>query len=173
MKNLRIQTLTFVLLAIFSLSTFQAEAQSNKGKQNAKRTGKNVNCNKQSRTQCKIPDLTAEQQKKIEDLKLKHKKKMNSRRNILAEKNARLNTLRSADNANMSEINKTIDEIGAIRTQMMKDKEAHYQSIRSLLNDKQKVYFDSKRHRGGDACRGGGKHRKGDRQANAQGCGNK
>ena len=45
-------------------------------------------------------------------------------------------------------INKTIDEIGALQIQMMKEREAHHQQIRSILAEKQRVIFDSRGGKG-------------------------
>ncbi|MCF6240543.1 MAG: Spy/CpxP family protein refolding chaperone [Bacteroidales bacterium] len=95
-----------------------------------------------------IPNLTAEQQTKITDLRTAHLKKMQDYRNQLAEKSVRLQTLRTAENADMKEINRIIDEIGVLRTEMMKRREQHFQNVRSLLTNEQKVFFDSFKSRG-------------------------
>ena len=68
---------------------------------------------------------------------------MNSGDRKLAEKGVRLQILRSADNVDMNSINKSIDEMGVIQTNMLKNKEQHFQSVRDLLTDDQKVYFNN------------------------------
>ena len=93
-----------------------------------------------------IPDLTEEQKEKIEAVKLDHKKQKMQLKNELNEKMAHKKTLMTSDDVDMQEINKTIDEIGAIKTEMMKKDAAHIQEIRSLLTDEQRIYFDSHRH---------------------------
>jgi Spy/CpxP family protein refolding chaperone len=98
---------------------------------------------------CNLMDLTEAQQKKIDELRTLHQKNMLQHRNQLAEKNARLQTLRTAEKADMTAINKTIDEIGTLKTQMMKERENHIQQIRGQLTDSQKVQFDSKAGKGG------------------------
>ena len=70
-------------------------------------------------------------------------KAMQPLRNQLGEKKARLRTLSTADKVNMTEVNKIIDDIGAMQTQLMKLKEQHRQEIRKLLNDEQRVMFDA------------------------------
>jgi hypothetical protein len=50
----------------------------------------------------------------------------------------------------MNAINSTIDEIAALRGQMMKLHMANRQEIRKLLTDKQRVIFDTKGHLGFD-----------------------
>jgi Spy/CpxP family protein refolding chaperone len=115
--------------------------------------------NQDSGFQCNIPDLSADQQKKIEDLSIGHQKKMLQLRNQIQEKEAALNTLRTADKAEMTAINKTIDEIGAIKTQIMKEREAHNQQVRSILTESQKVFFDTRGGKGfknGQCCGNGG-----------------
>ncbi len=90
-----------------------------------------------------IPDLTDVQKQKIEDLNLAHTKDMTSLKNQMNEKDAHLKTLQTADKADMTAINKTIDEISALKADMMKKCTANRQSIRDLLTDKQKVVFDA------------------------------
>lgn len=90
-----------------------------------------------------IPNLTADQQTKITDLRTVHLKERQNFSNQLAEKGVRLQILRSADNADMNTINKSIDELGVIQTSMMKNKEQHFQSVRALLTDNQKVYYNN------------------------------
>ncbi|MBE0432071.1 periplasmic heavy metal sensor [candidate division WOR-3 bacterium] len=101
-----------------------------------------------------IPGLTEEQQTRIKTMRVEHMKAMQSLRNQLGEKKARLRTLTTGDKVNMTEVNKMIDEIGSLRTKMMKQKEQHRQEIRNLLNDEQRIFFDT-RHK---------MHEKGERQ---------
>ncbi|OFX44174.1 MAG: hypothetical protein A2046_08105 [Bacteroidetes bacterium GWA2_30_7] len=89
-----------------------------------------------------IPNLTEEQTKKIESLKTPHLKQMLPIKNQLGEKKAQLNTLSTAEKADMVAINKKIDEIGDLKTQMMKNREAHKQEIRKILTEEQRLIFD-------------------------------
>jgi Spy/CpxP family protein refolding chaperone len=83
-------------------------------------------------------------------------------RNQMGEKSAQLQTLRTAEKADMNAINKTIDEIGLIKTQMMKERENHLQQVRGVLTDSQRTQFDTRRGAGkkggygnyGMGCRG-------------------
>lgn len=108
-----------------------------------------------------IADLTDVQKQKIEELTLAHTKSMTGFKNQMNEKNAHLKTLQSADKADMTAINKTIDEITAIKGDMMKTCAANKQSIRSLLTDKQKITFDANASKGGCSHEGSGKCSKG------------
>jgi len=90
-----------------------------------------------------MPDLTEEQQEKIKALRVKHMEALKPLRNELGEKKARLRTLTTSDKVNMSEINKVIEDIGRMKTEMMKLKEQHRQEVRRLLTDEQRVMFDA------------------------------
>jgi Spy/CpxP family protein refolding chaperone len=57
---------------------------------------------------------------------------------------ARQKTLTTADNTDMKAINANIDEITKIQNQLMKKSVAMKQQFRSLLNDEQKVWYDSR-----------------------------
>jgi Spy/CpxP family protein refolding chaperone len=143
MKSMNLKVFAILLAGILFLGSNQIMAQKGRNMQN---------CQKGPGYQCNIPDLTEAQQKKIDELKLGHQKNMIQYKNELAEKDAHLQTLRTADKSDMNAINKTIDEIGAIKVQMMKEKENHRQQVRAQLTDAQKVQFDMRQGKG---CRGG------------------
>jgi Spy/CpxP family protein refolding chaperone len=98
---------------------------------------------KMSKHKGMIPGLSEEQQEQIKTLRTEHMKAMQPLRNQLGEKKARLRTLTTADKVNMAEVNKVIDDIGKMQTQLMKRKEQRRQEIRKLLNDEQRVIFDA------------------------------
>jgi Spy/CpxP family protein refolding chaperone len=148
MRRKNLKTVALIVVGILFLSSNQLLAQQGNNMQK---------CPKENGINCKIPDLTEAQQKKIEELKLAHQKNMLQFRNQLAEKNSHLQTLRTADKADMTAINKTIDEIGAIRIQMMKERESHLQQVRAQLTDSQRLQFDMhKGKRGFEGCPNGG-----------------
>jgi Spy/CpxP family protein refolding chaperone len=110
-----------------------------------------------------IPDLTEEQESKIEDLRLSHMKEMMQSRNQLNEKRAERRSLQTQDNPDMEAIYSVIEEMGKIRTGMNKDRAKHHQEIRSLLNEEQKIFFDNhmmmkrgRMHHNGRSMRGRG-----------------
>ncbi|GAB4343314.1 MAG: hypothetical protein Kow0037_31340 [Calditrichia bacterium] len=105
-----------------------------------------------------VPNLTDEQKQKIDELRVPHLRKMQDLRNQVMEKRARLHTLSTADKPNMGEINKVIDEIGKLRTQIMKERQAHRQQIRGLLTEEQRVIFDSRPMRMGKRGKGSRGH---------------
>jgi Spy/CpxP family protein refolding chaperone len=93
-----------------------------------------------------IPDLTEEQREQIKTLRTEHMKAVQPMRNQIGEKKARLRTLTTSDKVNMSEVDRVIEDIGKIKTEMMKLMAQHRQEIRRLLNDEQRVFFDAHHH---------------------------
>lgn len=91
----------------------------------------------------RIPDLTEEQEAKIEKLRAEHLEKMLPMRNELGEKEARLRTLSTGKNVDLNKVNKMIEEIGSLKTKMAKERETHRQEIREMLTDSQKLAFDT------------------------------
>lgn len=90
-----------------------------------------------------IPDLTEQQKTQIEKLRTEHLKVMVPLKNQLAEKETRLHTISTVENVDMSMVNKLIEEIGAIKTQMMKERAVLRQKIRKLLTESQRLFLDA------------------------------
>lgn len=88
-------------------------------------------------------NLTDEQEEKITALRDAHMKEMADLQNDLAIKRSELQTLRLADKADLNQINKKLDEIGQLTTEMSKKKAAHEQDILNVLTDEQKDLFRS------------------------------
>ncbi len=130
MKHFKI-TATGVLLIVM---LFNVNAFAQRGYGRAGGNGQGYFCNN-------IPNLTADQQTKITSMRTAHWKKMQESRNLLALKRAKLQTLRSSGDINA--INKIIDDMSAIRTKMQKNREQHFQNVRNILNEDQKIYFDN------------------------------
>lgn len=95
-----------------------------------------------------IPGITVEQQTAIDQLRVKQLRNTDLIRAEIGEKQARLNTLKLAEKEDVKAIDGTIDDITKLRGDLMKQKETHRREIKALLNDEQKVYFDSKPGRG-------------------------
>lgn len=91
----------------------------------------------------KIPDLTDAQQEKIKTLRTAHMKEMLPLKNDLREKQAHLQTLQTSDKQDMNAINKQIDDIYVVKTQMTKKHAALRQEVRKILTDDQRVWFDN------------------------------
>ena len=98
--------------------------------------------------------LTDDQKTKIKDLKIAHMKETMKLKGKMGELHAHLQTLSTADVADMKAINATIDEITATQNQMMKSREVFKQQVRALLTEEQRLHFDlrqSKSRHGGPA----------------------
>ncbi len=91
---------------------------------------------------CGISDLTPEQQKQIDALKLNLMKESMTIKNLIEEKKAHLITVSSGDNVDLTAVNKTVDELFALKADLVKKHEAFKQDVRKLLTADQKVVFD-------------------------------
>ncbi len=93
---------------------------------------------------CGIPDLTEEQQAQIDELKTALEKEMLPMRTKLEVKQAELQELLVADNPNKGAIDRKIDEISSLRTQMQKKRIDNRLKTRVLLTPEQRVKFDQR-----------------------------
>jgi Spy/CpxP family protein refolding chaperone len=110
------------------------------------------------RFECRIPDLTEEQESKIDELRTSHWNEMKTFHADLDILKAEMQKLKVSDKPDQSAIDGKIKEMGAIKTQMAIAANHHHLAVRELLTDDQKVFFD--RHdrgpRMGDFGRGCG-----------------
>ena len=141
------KTRNLIIIAIRLFVTGSVFAQGNQGQGN------------QANRFMNIPDLTDAQKEQIKDLRTANMKEMLPLRNALKEKQARKNTVSTGDNVNMTEVNKVIDEIAAIKTIMAKKRAEQRQNIRKILTDDQRVFFDT--HSGSNKRGHCKKHKKG------------
>lgn len=162
--NLKMLTAAFALVALIS---FDAAAQY-PGRGNARGNGPGYaqtdGTNVQGpgmgygRGDCtaNIPDLTEDQEVKITKLRNEHFRKADLKRAEIGEKQARMNTLRLAENQDAKAIDKNIDELSTLRAGLMKEREAHRREVKALLTDDQKVWFDANAGQGRGAGFGAG-----------------
>jgi len=145
MKTTRIKTLLSMMIISMLLIGNLSFAQQGRGMGNKQGKKQNTQMNKPMNKQgnmYRIPDLTAEQKEQIKTIKTKMMKEMLPLRNLLKEKMAHLNTLSTTASVDMKAVNKQIEEIGKIKTDMMKVRAKYYQQIRAILTDDQRVFFD-------------------------------
>lgn len=90
-----------------------------------------------------IPNLTEDQRSQIMELRTGHLSEMQSYRDQIDVNRAQYRALMRGGNTDMAAINANIDERASIRSQMQKKQASHRQSIRSLLDEDQRVWFDS------------------------------
>lgn len=101
-----------------------------------------------------LPDLTEDQQSKIEDLRISFYKSVKPTKDKLAELRVKMHTLKTAEKVDMGDINDLIDEMGALKIKVAKMQAAHHQKIRELLTEKQRIIFDQHKGRGDKIGRG-------------------
>ncbi len=96
-----------------------------------------------------IPGLSEDQQKKVQALDLETEKALLPLKAQMDLKTAELKGLTLAENPEKGAIDKKIEEIGTIRTQIMKKKIMNKLAVRALLTPDQRVKFDKMALRGG------------------------
>jgi Spy/CpxP family protein refolding chaperone len=105
-------------------------------------------------------DLTDAQKEAFKKSMLAMQKQLQPIRNQLGEARAHQKTLTTSDNPDMDAINKNIEKMGSLKTEMAKIQAKHHLEMRTQLTDEQRLKFDMFEHRKGDG-RGpeGMKHR--------------
>ncbi|MFO7889209.1 MAG: periplasmic heavy metal sensor [bacterium] len=96
---------------------------------------------------CQFLDLNDEQKEKINNLRTDFLKDVKPIKDKLAEKQVKLNTLRTAEKVNMKSVNSLIEEIVGLKADLINKQEAHHQQIRSLLTEEQRIHFDNQHKR--------------------------
>ncbi len=149
MKNRNLITPMLVLALLLVSSASFAQNRRNNNQDNQPGNAQSFSEEGTRQGYCSnIPNLTDEQQTAIDKLRPDHLKKTNMLRAQIQEKRAQLNTLRLAEKPDMGKIDGTIDEMADLRADLMKEREAHHQAIRSNLDDDQKTWFDSRPGKG-------------------------
>lgn len=87
-------------------------------------------------------NLTDAQKETFKNGMIAMQKEMKPLRNELGELTARQKTLVSADEPDMKAINKNLEKIGELKTQMAKIQVKHRLEMRSQLTEEQKLKFD-------------------------------
>ncbi len=147
-KMMSLRKMMVVLAGILLTASLLAQRGYRPGHFNADKPGMGNFCQA-------IPDLTPEQEQKISELRTVQMKEMNGYRSDLSIKQAELQKLQTAENADMEKINAKIDEIGRIKTDMAKKRAAHIQKVRAILTDEQRVFFDARHGKPGHGMRMG------------------
>lgn len=92
--------------------------------------------------QPEIPGMTDELKAKIEKLHMTNMKEVMPLKNELKEKKAKMHSLMTSDKVDIAEINKVIDEMGAIEVNIEKKHAFMVQEIRKILTEDQRLFFD-------------------------------
>ena len=143
MKSNKIKLVSVLLIMAFAVSSVQVMAQ--QGRQMRKvRAEKRVEKKEFRKERMhEMLNLSDEQKEQIKKLRLEHQQKMLQFRNKLGEHRAKLQTLRTADKADMKAIDKLVDVMAELRASQMKLKLRHEQDVRALLTDEQKIIFNT------------------------------
>jgi Spy/CpxP family protein refolding chaperone len=125
--------------------------------------------------ECRIPDLTEDQQSKIDEMRTAHWTEMKTLRADLGILKAEMQKLKVADKPDQNAIDGKIKEMGALKTKMAIAANHHHLAVRELLTDEQKAYFD-RTNRGpkmGEFGRGHGRGHRGQgyHRGGGRGCG--
>ncbi|QZE13949.1 Spy/CpxP family protein refolding chaperone [Halosquirtibacter laminarini] len=135
---MRRKTIAFLIVTVISSISFLTPAfgQPNKGK------CKN-NCTKEC-PRTKGLNLTEDQKSEIKEIRLASQKTMKPFMDQLRELTAHQKTLMTAEKPNQKEIDKNLEKIGDMMTELAKEKSHSTQEIRALLSDEQRIQFDQK-----------------------------
>lgn len=87
-------------------------------------------------------NLTAEQKEAFKKSMLEVQKQLQPIRNELGEAMARQKTLTTAEKPDLGAINKNIEKMGALKTEMAKIQAKHRLEMRAQLTDEQRLKFD-------------------------------
>ena len=161
----RIITTTFLLLLVGSI-TVQAQRNDPQERRQdlkervEKRMGPNQKMQRGPEAMLRKLDLNDEQKEEIKGIMLEGKKESIPIENQLREKRARLRTLSTGDTYDVNALNKVVDEMSELHASIKKIDIAKKGEIRSLLNDEQKVIFDSMPDRGNQKNRKVARHRR-------------
>lgn len=143
MKNskLKIASISLIICLITGLVGYAQDHEAHQKRSEGK-TGMHKEY-KMREHRLKIPNLSDDQKEKLKSLKIKTQRETLPLTNALREKNARLQTLTSTDGSSDKDINKVIDEIGALKTKMMKVKVASRSEMKKFLTEEQRLFLDS------------------------------
>ncbi|NUQ82399.1 MAG: Spy/CpxP family protein refolding chaperone [Bacteroidetes bacterium] len=86
-----------------------------------------------------IPDLTPEQEKKIDDIRFKYRKQLKPLKNQMGELRAKMRTVMSADKINKSDAYKLAEEMNAVELKMEKLRIDEKIEISEQLTEKQRL----------------------------------
>lgn len=91
-----------------------------------------------------LPNLTDDQKSQIDKLNLDFQKQTLQTRNQIGEKHAQLRTTVTQEKADLKKVDALIDDIGKLKSSIMKERVKTDLQIRALLTDEQKVLFDQR-----------------------------
>jgi len=100
------------------------------------------------RQECVVENLTPEQEARIQQLRATQLERSLKHRAQMDELRARKRSLMLEKSPDMNAVNAVVDQMTALRGDMMKEAIKHRQDVRSQLTDEQRVQFDARAQRG-------------------------
>lgn len=161
----KIITTAFLLLFVSSI-TVQAQKNNQQDRRAEMKQRSEQRMGPQGRQQqgpevmLKKLNLNNDQEEEIRGIMLEGKKESLPLKNQLREMKARLRTLSSGDTYDVTATNKVVDGMSELQASMKKMHIAKKREIRALLDDDQKVMFDSMPDRGERQKRKGARNRR-------------
>lgn len=132
---MRIKTVLFFVVALLMATGMDAFAQRGRGMAPRGGAGAGQVC-------MNIPGLTEDQLQQIRELQTGHISEMQTYRDQIDINRIQYRSL-MREGADMGAINSNIEERAAIRSQMEKKQAQHHQSVRNILTEDQRAWFDA------------------------------
>ncbi len=163
MKKENLKKYGLVILMVVFTGAFSAQAQQQRGnrpqagqEQMGPRGQQGKEALEKGPRGPNIPNLTEEQKEQMHAFKIAFEKEALPLKNQVGEKEARLRTLTTAESYDERAVNKVIEEIGELKTEVMKLKVAQGQQVKSILTEEQIVAFNSQIGKGPKQGKGDG-----------------
>lgn len=90
----------------------------------------------------KIPNLTETQEAQLKTLKLSHDKEALPLHNELNELEARFRTLTTTEEKNTEALGRVIEDIGDLKTELMKQRVSHMEEMKEILTEEQILFLN-------------------------------
>lgn len=136
-----------LMLAVFMGLTAVLVAQPNEKGEGKSRQGSNHEMRMdEQRGHENGLDLTDAQKEDFKQSMLAMQKQLQPIQNELGEARAHQKTLTTAEKPDMNAINKNIEKMGSLKTEMAKIQAKHHLEIRAKLTDEQRLKFDRFEH---------------------------
>ncbi len=166
MKKENLKKYGLVILMVVFTGAFSAQAQQQRGnrpqagqEQMGPRGQQGKEASEKGPRGPQIPNLTEEQKEQMHSFRVSFEKEALPLKNQVGEKEARLRTLTTAEKYDERAVNKVIEEIGDLKTAVMKLEIAQKQKVKSILTEEQIVAFNSQMAKGPKSGRGDGLRR--------------
>lgn len=141
-KNLKRYSIILLVMVFVGSSALQAQ-QFQRGERPQPPQQEMQMAKKRGHKGPRIPNLSEEQKEQLKAFKVELEKNALPLKNQLGEKEARLKTLTTSESYDETAVNSVIEEIGDIKTEMMKLKVAQGEKIKSILTEEQLVAFNN------------------------------